>query len=218
MQDWPALHSSAIVNFRDPVRLSTHNNSNKSFSPLQLCVVRLTPQSSRTMALCGLCLTVPFTALPRLTGERRGTTLLADNAESPQIMFQAGDEIDSPDAELPHQIGFPFHRDLDALSLSARSCPICNIAQTGVQGWIDRWEDAAKNDKSFIEFDLQRDPIPVGQQLWLTACDDGEQGFCVWAKNPATPKFLYLLAVVRFYVEPGLFRPSNSCSKLRCVS
>lgn len=170
------------------------------------------------MALCGLCLTVPFTALPRLTGERRGTTLLADNAESPQIMFQAGDEIHSPDAKLPDQIGFPFHRDLDALSLSARSCPVCRIAQTGVQGWIDRWEDAAKNNKSFIEFDLQRDPIPVGQQLWLTACDDGEQGFCLWAKNPANEKYLYLLAVVRFHVEPSLFRPSHACSRLRCVS
>ncbi|KAG6361791.1 hypothetical protein INS49_010020 [Diaporthe citri] len=156
------------------------------------------------MPVCDLCLTVPFTALPRLPQERRGLTTVADSAESIQVMFQAGDEITSPDAELPDQIGFPFHEDLEALALSARSCPVCNVAQTGVQGWIDRWEDAAKNSKSFIEFSLQREPIPTGQQLWLTACDDGEQGFFLWAKNPATPKYLYLLAAVRFYAEASI--------------
>ena len=117
------------------------------------------------MALCDLCQTVPFTALPRLSRERRGATLIAGNVESPQVMFQAGDEITSPTTDLPDQIGFPFHQGLDALALSARSCPVCEIAQTGVQGWIDRWEDAAKNNKSFIEFNLLRDPIPTGQQL-----------------------------------------------------
>lgn len=170
------------------------------------------------MPLCDLCLTVPFTALPRLPQERRGLTTLADNAESIQVMFQAGDEITSPDAELPDQIGFPFHDNLEALALSARSCPVCDIAQTGVQGWIDRWEDAAKNDKAFIEFHLQREPVPTGQRLWLTACDDGEQGFCLWAKNPATPKYLYLLAAVRFYAESSLSRSLNLYSKLHCVS
>lgn len=169
------------------------------------------------MPLCDLCLTVPFTALPRLPQERRGMTTTADNIESTQIMFQAGDEITSPHAELPDQIGFPFHRDLDALASSARSCPVCSIAQTGVQGWIDRWEDAAKNNKSFIEFSLQRDPVPTDQQLWLTACDDGEQGFCLWAKNPATTKYLNLLAAVRFYVEPSLLRPSHLYSTLDCA-
>lgn len=137
-------------------------------------------------------------------------TLVADNAESTQIAFQAGYGLTSPDAELPEKIGFPFHQDLGALALSARSCPICEVAQTGVQGWIDRWEDAAKNNKSFIEFGLQRNPIPTGQQLWLTACDDAEQGFYLWAKNPATPKYLYLLAAVRFYAESSLLRPSPS--------
>lgn len=170
------------------------------------------------MPLCDLCLTVPFTALPRLPQERRALTTVAGNAESMQIMFQAGDEITSPDAELPDQIGVPFHEDLEALALSARSCPVCEIAQAGVQGWIDRWEDAAKNDKSFIEFSLQRQPVPAGQRLWLTACDDGEQGFCLWAKNPATPKFLYLLAAVRFYAESSLSRPFHSYSRLDGVS
>lgn len=166
------------------------------------------------MPLCDLCLTVPFTALPRLPQERRGLFTVADNAESTQVTFQAGDEITSPDAELPDPIGFPFHEDLEALALSARSCPVCNIAQAGVQGWIDRWEDAAKNNKSFIEFSLQRQPVPTGQRLWLTACDDGEQGFFLWAKNPAKPKYLYQLAAVRLYAESSMSRPSNSCSKV----
>lgn len=162
------------------------------------------------MPLCELCLTVPFTALPRLPQEHRGMTTVANDAENTQIMFQAGDEITSPDADLPDQIGFAFHENLEALALSARSCPVCEIAQTGVQGWIDRWEDAAKNSKSFIEFGLKREPIPTGQQLWLTACDDGEQGFYLWAKNPATPKYLYLLATVRFFVESSQCYPSIS--------
>lgn len=169
------------------------------------------------MPLCELCLTVPFTALPRLPQERRGMTTVGDDDESTQIMFQAGDEIGSPSAELPDQIGFPFHENLEALARSARSCSVCEIAQTGVQGWIDRWEDAAKN-KSFIEFGLQREPIPTGQQLWLTACDDGEQGFWLWAKNPATPKYLYLLAAVRFYVEPSQSRSFHWYLKIYCIS
>lgn len=158
------------------------------------------------MALCDTCQMVSFTALPRLPVERRGTIRLADDTECPQIMFQAGDDIGSPYAELPDPIGFPFHEDLDALAVSAQSCPVCNVAQAGVQGWIDRWEDAAKNNTSFIEFYLKDDPIPTGQRLWLTACDDGEQGFCIWAKNPARSRCLYLLAVVRIYVGPGLWK------------
>ncbi|KAI3391067.1 hypothetical protein diail_8072 [Diaporthe ilicicola] len=149
------------------------------------------------MALCDLCQTVPFTALPRLSQEGRWTSLVANSTDNPRVFWLhvGGDVIETSSAELPDPIGFPFHKDLDALALSARSCPVCKIAQAGVQGWIDRWEDAAKNDKAFIEFDKLREPIPRGQQLWLTACDDGEQGFVLWAKNPTKPKFdLYMLA------------------------
>lgn len=121
-------------------------------------------------------------------------------------MFKAGDDSDSPYAELPDPIGFAYHKDLDTLAVSAQSCPVCKIGQAGVQGWIDRWEDAAKNNTSFIEFHLETDPIPKDQQLWLTACDDGEQGFCIWAKNPVRSKCLYLLAVVRMCAESGLWK------------
>lgn len=170
---------------------------------LVACTLALVRQPPSTMGLCELCSTVPFTALPRLPQEGREIIAVADNAESTQIMFYARDGGRFSDAQLPDPVGFPFHRDLDALAFSARSCPVCSVAQSGVQGWIERWEDAAKNNKHFIEFSLQHDPIPRGQQLWLTACDDGEQGFCLWAKNPVTPRYLNQLAAVRFYVEPS---------------
>lgn len=163
-------------------------------------------ESISIMTLCDLCLTVPFSALPRLPQEHRSVTRVADHAENTHLFFMAGDEIASPTAELPDPIGFPFHKNLHALELSAKSCPLCRIAQIGARAWIDRLEDAAKNNKSFIEFHKGRNTVPTEERLWLTACDDGKQGFHLWVKSPNIAHGLYLLAAVRFCVESSLFR------------
>lgn len=159
------------------------------------------------MALCDLCLTIPFLSLP---SPPLFPISSARNAELREGFSLEGEEIRNGRGEIGVPIGFPFHRDLDALQSSAETCPLCEIVQGGVRAWIDIWDDEdARCHSSSSEPSAFRDrqPIPMGQQLWLTACANGAQGFYVWAKNPTrrVRPGLNLLTTVGFSVESSRY-------------
>lgn len=103
-------------------------------------------------------------------------------------------------------LGFPFHENLETLALSAELCPLCGVVQKGVQAWIENWEDAAKNNKGFIEFSMDTDCMPTKEKLWTTKCYGGAQGFYVWAEHPKRNS-MYLLTAVGFSVDNGMNLP-----------
>lgn len=154
------------------------------------------------MSLCSLCLTVPWLSL--------------SPPEKDLIVLRVGDKDDllavhynrpadgALDSQAPQQpMGLPFHENLETLALSAKSCLLCGVIQNGVQAWINHWEEAAKNNKGFIEFDIRRYPIPTKQKLWITKCYGGAMGFYIWADHPEK-KSLYMLTAVAFSVDRGM--------------
>lgn len=151
------------------------------------------------MALCDLCLSVPFLSLPSPPPGLNSLSTFANNEETIQVGIRKESE------ETRGPFGFAFHRDLNGLESSANSCALCKIVHTGVRAWLDTWNDAATNDKVFIEFRRDSQPIPTNQQLWLTACSNRQQGFCVWAQNPARKSWFYMLTVVGFSVESSQY-------------
>lgn len=154
------------------------------------------------MALCDLCLSIPFLSLPS-TPRVRSISTVAGNEEAKQVSFSSrpGEDIQNEAEETRGPYGFAFHRDLNGLESSAKSCPLCKVVNAGVRAWLDMWNDAATNNKVFIEFHRASQPIPTDQRLWLTACSNRQQGFYVWAQNPAEESMFYLLTIVGFSVE-----------------
>lgn len=155
------------------------------------------------MALCDLCLSVPFLSLPSPPAALNIISTVACNEETKQVGFISGPEegIKNDAEELEGPFGFAFHCDLSRLESSANSCSLCKIVHAGVRTWLDMWHDAAANNNASIEFQRGNEPIPTDQQLWLTACPRPQQGFYVWAQNPARKAWFYLLTVVGFSVE-----------------
>lgn len=103
--------------------------------------------------------------------------------------------------------GFPYHRSIEALTISADTCPLCALVQVGVQTWIDGWNDAARNNKAlFIEFELETNAIPLSftEQLWLTQCHNEAKGFYVWIGQPRELRLNFLTAV-GFSVNSGQY-------------
>lgn len=156
-----------------------------------------------SMALCDLCLSVPFLSLPSLPSSLDAISTVARISELKQVGFSSrpGEDIQNEAKEGRCPFGFAFHRDLSGLESSANSCCLCKIVHAGVRAWLDMWEHAAANDKAFVEFQRGNHPIPTDQQLWLTACSNRQQGFYVWAQNPANKSWFYLLTVIGFSVE-----------------
>lgn len=133
------------------------------------------------MALCDLCLSVPFLSLPSPPAALNITSTVACNEEAKQVGFWSRPLEDTPNEaeELRRPFGFAFHRDLSRLESSANSCSLCKVVHAGVRTWLDMWDDAAANDTPSIDFQRGNQPIPTDQQLWLTARSNRQQGFFV---------------------------------------
>lgn len=115
--------------------------------------------------------------------------MVASGAEMLQFWYNRADNDVSTkqiSASVPPET--PYHDSIEALMISAESCPLWAVVQVGVRAWIDAWNDAAKNDKSFIEFSLEQDRIAFTEQLWLTQCHNKVNGFCVWVGKPRNLK------------------------------
>lgn len=161
------------------------------------------------MSLCDLCRSVSSTTLPPPRPDHAGPRCAA-KAEMLQFWYdQPADDTSTElsSASMPPAYGFPYHKSMGSLAISAESCPLCALVQVGVQAWIDGWNDAAKNDKAFIEFRMNDDTIPFTEQLWLAQCYDGAKGFYVWVEQPTNPKLerlrLNLLTIIGFGVDSG---------------
>lgn len=156
------------------------------------------------MSLCSLCLAVPWSSLPPPRKFELGCKT-ADEDDMLAFGFRLPEGHESPDNQaLQQPLGLPFHENLETLAQSAKSCPLCAVVQSGVQVWINSWEDAAKNYKQFIVLRMDSEPIPVKEQLRITKRLGAVQGFIVWAKNPKEQNMYYLLTAVGFSVDSGM--------------
>lgn len=160
------------------------------------------------MSICDVCRSVSFTALAAPRAGDFTVTRVADQYEMLQIWCEpTADDISvkqSSDSVPPRS---RYHKSMEALRISAESCPLCALVQVGVQTWIDCWNNAAKNNKVFIEFHMDKDPIPSTEQLWLTQCHNEAKGFYVWVEQPRDLQSkklrLNLLTAVGFSVDDG---------------
>jgi hypothetical protein len=151
------------------------------------------------MALCRTCSTIPFLSLPP-PPLPTGSTRIADKVNLPELWYDDSEVVtkDSP-------LGLQWHENLDALAVSAKICPLCDLAQKGAQTWLDLYEDASKNNKLFVEFHKSNSTIPTGQQLWLTKRFGGGPGFIVLVRGPKEVQRVILLTGVSFAVEAGKY-------------
>ncbi|ROW01241.1 hypothetical protein VMCG_05975 [Cytospora schulzeri] len=159
-------------------------------------------EAPATMSLCSLCLTVPWLSLPP-TKDNISAARVADNDEMLEVWYDHPAYRTQHNEATNQPLGLPFHENLQALALSAKLCPLCGLVQSGVCTWINTWQDAAKNHKGFIEYHMEKDPIPANERLWVTQSYGGAQGFYVWGEHPKK-KSMYLLTAVGFSIDGGM--------------
>lgn len=152
------------------------------------------------MALCRLCLSLPFSSLP-LPPTPQVITQVGDEL----ISIDSGDEGDVGSQENCKLTGITFHEDLEALTVSAKSCVLCAIVQAGVLLQSDALNEAVKQSGPEPgEIMRLRQLVPSNVRLWLTEPYDGARGFYVWARQPKRQHKLNLMAAVGFSVNSGM--------------
>jgi hypothetical protein len=147
------------------------------------------------MTVCSLCSEIPFADLPILSKPWASSVVASDN-EMVILHYKGSNNLQDP-------VGSPWHESLDTLAVSASTCGICTVVQAGVQLWLDRYRAAEKDNKVWVEFGKDRNPIPNGERLWLTQRFGGGEGFDVLVRVPASTSSVYLLTGVAFAVEAG---------------
>ncbi|KAK7523485.1 heterokaryon incompatibility protein-domain-containing protein [Phyllosticta citriasiana] len=154
------------------------------------------------MALCKLCLTIPFENLPPFP-ESPDHFRVADQDDMPELWYGIPGSRKSRDAP-KDPLGFPYHQNFSRLEDSAVTCSLCRLVQAGVLRWKELHGKALRTDRSFAEFRADKQPFPEKQRLWLTRRPSNSKGFVVLARNP-TRLGVYLLAGVSFGVKAGGF-------------
>jgi hypothetical protein len=105
--------------------------------------------------------------------------------------------------QLKDPIGFAWHKCFDALAESARTrCPLCTIVQTGVQIWLDHYQEAENTNPGWHHFYKKSYAFPKEETLWLTKRFGGGDGFIVLTRNPIKTG-VYFITGVNFAVEAG---------------
>lgn len=101
-------------------------------------------------------------------------------------------------------IGFPWHEDIAALAASAACCALCAVVQAGIDAWQELYRDIEENNKGFIEFHKDKEPMPGrGDRLWLAKRFSDAPGFVVLIRAPRLKSSVYLMTGVAFATEEG---------------
>lgn len=162
------------------------------------------------MALCSLCLNLPFSSLPFPP-----TPYAIPHVGDELFWIIPDDEEKASSQESCQATDITFHEDVEALTVSAKSCVLCATVQAEVQIRIGAFNEALKKFGSTTG-DIVRagNLMPSNVRLWLTEPYDGARGFYVWARHPKRQRELVLMAAVGFSVESSTtfsFRYHLSC-------
>jgi hypothetical protein len=152
-----------------------------------------------TMTLCITCASIPFSSLPSPPAPYTSTRI-ADEENLTELWYK-----DSKEVTKDSVLGFKWHESVDALATSAKTCPLCELAQKGVQEWLDKYKEVTEKNKVYAEFQTNKSLIPRDQQLWLTKRFGGAPGFIVLVRGPISPRRVVLLTGVSFAVEAGTY-------------
>jgi hypothetical protein len=151
------------------------------------------------MALCKLCQIILFASLPSVPKGLNSSTLVGGNKEVPVLLW--GSETNDELFHLKDPIGFAWHKCFDALAESARArCPLCIIVQTGVQIWLNHYQETEKTNPSWHHFYKKYYAFPKEETLWLTKRFGGGDSFIVLTRNPIGNS-IYFITGVNFAVE-----------------
>lgn len=167
---------------------------------------RLPP--AHNMALCSLCLSLPFSGFPRFSPPNRDDTAGDRNFVVAYFLIhrRPGSKALAP---LSKPFGVPYHENISALAGSAETCPLCALVHACVQAWLVSWDKAAETNEFIDSLCGLMGALPLEERLWLTGIPGENRGFCVWARNRSnvgsSSQGVYLLTLVGFSVEERMF-------------
>lgn len=146
------------------------------------------------MALCNICLNIPFLSL----------------SKAPLYGLGSYDYHGIFRLYVPDLAATPYYDKIAALEASSQSCSICYVVRNGVQKWAKKWEKFP-NKRFSVHPRLGMDAMPENEPLVLTQCASGPQGFIVWSNDPGRKHMYEILAVVGFAVDRGKQTPFLPC-------
>ncbi|KAL4728242.1 hypothetical protein ACLX1H_004984 [Fusarium chlamydosporum] len=102
----------------------------------------------------------------------------------------------------PEKIGLPHHQGIEALTQSAKECPLCQMIVERVGKFVEGLKrDEQDAHKRYFVIDRQGHGIPEKWSFSLIQRLDGADGFSVLADSK-NREYIYLMNVVGFCVNP----------------
>ncbi|TPX13405.1 uncharacterized protein E0L32_006135 [Thyridium curvatum] len=161
------------------------------------------------MALCEFCARIPFDDLPQFP-RHDSRYRIAD--KTALAKFGQDDGKGEPE----HALGFSWQESLAAVEQSAKAgCPLCTLVQAGAERWMRHYKDAEENDDFFIEYGLDRQPIPHDQVLWVSKRYGGGDGLSVTVRNADSKQSFVVITSISISVPED--HPLSHRFKLRPI-
>ncbi|KAM0301545.1 hypothetical protein HYE67_006634 [Fusarium culmorum] len=150
------------------------------------------------MTICSLCspaLSSP-SELPTLSESWNSGCSIVESSSTP--CFWAHKDCETP----PEDIGLPHHVGLDALTESAKECPLCELILKRVDKFIQGLKEVEKDPHyRYFVLEVQGHGVPETWFFKLVQRLDGGEGFAVLA-NSKKKRSMYLMDVFGFCVNP----------------
>ncbi|KAG8666783.1 hypothetical protein FPOAC2_11908 [Fusarium poae] len=151
------------------------------------------------MAICSLCspaLSSP-SRLPRLPDSWKTACAFLESSSTPYFIGKK--DSDTP----PEEIGLPHHVGIDALTESAKECPLCKLILERVGKFIEGMKKVEQDPHyRYFVIERQNHGVPEKWSFKLVQRLDDADGFAVLADSK-NRRYMYLMDVFGFCVDPA---------------
>lgn len=146
------------------------------------------------LPLCKFCIIAPFVSLhPPPTPDCIG------QVSNDLVMFVPDKTYNEKEQKNCEPLEQAFHKDIEALAISSKTCALCTVIQAGVRKRDHTLNEASRNcgilDGKVVQL---RYSILPNARLWLTAPYNGARGFYAWAQHSTHQRQLSLMAAIGF--------------------